>query len=70
MQIAQLRESRDVYPCLGTDFVPNGFQTHPYDRVEILELGVPDIDVFQVKILVEVLALHIQGCRMKLLTKE
>jgi hypothetical protein len=35
----------------GTDFVPDRFQSHPNDRVEVFELGIPDVDILQVEVL-------------------
>ena len=35
-----------MYSSLGSDFVPYWLEAHPNYRIEALELGVSDIDVF------------------------
>ena len=51
VQIPQLCESSDVDPSLSTNFMPYWLETHPDYRIKALELGVSDIDIFQVEIL-------------------
>ena len=38
-------------PSLSTNFMPYWLETHPDYRIKALELGVSDIDIFQVEIL-------------------
>jgi len=51
VQIPQLCEGSDVDPSLGTNFMPDWLETHPDYRIKALELGVSDIDIFQIEIL-------------------
>jgi hypothetical protein len=51
VQIPQLCEGSDVYTSLGTDFMPDWLETHPDYRIKALELGISNIDIFQIKIL-------------------
>jgi len=66
VQIPQLCESSDVYTSLGADFMPYWLETHPDYRIKALELGIPDIDIFQIKIL---LVSHVTQ-QILLLTRE
>ena len=45
MKVTQFRQSRDVDLGLGSDFMPYRLQSHPNDRVEVLELRVSDVDI-------------------------
>ena len=38
-------------PSLSTNFMPYWLETHPDYRIKALELGVSDIDIFQIEIL-------------------
>jgi hypothetical protein len=40
-----------MYTGLCANFMPYWLQSHPHYRVETLELGVSDIDIFQIQIL-------------------
>ena len=46
MQISQLSQSRNVYSCLCSYFVPDGFEAHPDHGVEALELSISDVKIF------------------------
>jgi hypothetical protein len=51
VQIPQFCESSDVYTGLCADFMPYWLETHSDYRIKALELGVSNIDIFQIKIL-------------------
>jgi hypothetical protein len=51
VQVPQFGKSSDVYTSLGADFMPYWLETHSDYRIKALELGVPDIDIFQIEVL-------------------
>jgi hypothetical protein len=51
VQIPQLCEGSDVYTGLGADFMPYRLETHPDYRVKAFELGVSNVDIFQIEVL-------------------
>ena len=66
VQIPQLCEGSDVYTGLGADFMPYWLETHSDYRIKALELGVSNIDIFQIKILLISHETH----REQILTRE
>jgi hypothetical protein len=58
VQVPQLCESSDVYTSLGTDFMPDWLETHSDYRIKALELGISNIDIFQIEVLIISQVMH------------
>jgi hypothetical protein len=65
VQVPQLSEGRNVDSRLCSHFMPDRLESHPYHGVEILELSIPDVQVFKIEILTSRSASsHLMGFRV------